>query len=143
MKESYSEGVAHHTGPESCAGIRKGVGEALTGGGAGRASSRETLLNRGADVLGRVWKATPDWPRSARPVWPGRQGPVSQLGCLARSRCLLQQVIRLLRCIICYREKAICYARVKLSRMALWPEFDTNRLLSGDSEKLQIDKSSP
>ena len=31
MKESYGEGLARHTGPESCAGLRKVSGEALTG----------------------------------------------------------------------------------------------------------------
>ena len=41
MKESYGEGVATHTGPESCAVAREGGGEALTGGRAGRVLSRE------------------------------------------------------------------------------------------------------
>jgi RNA-directed DNA polymerase len=36
MKELYIEGVATHGGPESCVGVRKGVGEALTGVRAGR-----------------------------------------------------------------------------------------------------------
>ena len=36
MKESYSESVASHTGPESCGVPRKGDAEALTGGSAGR-----------------------------------------------------------------------------------------------------------
>lgn len=31
MKVSHSEGLANHTGPESCAGIREDAGEALTG----------------------------------------------------------------------------------------------------------------
>jgi RNA-directed DNA polymerase len=31
MKEPYGEGVASHTGPESCAGRREAAGEALTG----------------------------------------------------------------------------------------------------------------
>ena len=31
MKESHTEGLASHGDPESCAGARKGVGEALTG----------------------------------------------------------------------------------------------------------------
>ena len=31
MKESYREGLATHSGPESCVIIRKGDGEALTG----------------------------------------------------------------------------------------------------------------
>ena len=37
MQESYGEGVASHTGPESCGAARKGRGEAVTGGRAGRA----------------------------------------------------------------------------------------------------------
>jgi len=41
MKESYVEGLAAHSGPESCVGVRKGGGEALTGVRAGRVSSRE------------------------------------------------------------------------------------------------------
>jgi hypothetical protein len=41
MKESYGEGPASHTGPESCAAAREGRGEALTGGRAGRVLSRE------------------------------------------------------------------------------------------------------
>ena len=41
MKVSYSEGVAIHTGSESCAFVRKGEGEALTGARAGQPLSRE------------------------------------------------------------------------------------------------------
>ena len=41
MKESYGKGLATHTGPESCAVVREGGGEALTGGRAGRVLSRE------------------------------------------------------------------------------------------------------
>ncbi len=44
MRESYSEGLASHTGPESWAGARKGAGEALTGVHAGQVSSCE--INR-------------------------------------------------------------------------------------------------
>ena len=40
MKESYVEGLASYGGPESCVHIREGVGEALTGGRAGRVLSR-------------------------------------------------------------------------------------------------------
>jgi len=32
VKVHDDEGVANHIGPESCAGLREGVGEALTGG---------------------------------------------------------------------------------------------------------------
>jgi len=35
MKTLYIEGVATHGGPESCVGVRKGAGEALTGVDAG------------------------------------------------------------------------------------------------------------
>ena len=44
MQESYVEGVATHDDPESCAGAREGVGEALTGARTGRVLSRE--INR-------------------------------------------------------------------------------------------------
>lgn len=46
MKEPYGEGAATHAGPESCAGVREGAGEALTGAHAGQASSREILSLR-------------------------------------------------------------------------------------------------
>ena len=51
MKESYGEGVASHTGPESCIVAREGEGEALTGVHAGWVLSRETLLDFGAPTL--------------------------------------------------------------------------------------------
>jgi hypothetical protein len=38
LKESYGEGLATHTGPESCAAVR----EAWTGERAGRVFSRES-----------------------------------------------------------------------------------------------------
>ena len=41
MKVSYSEGVATHTGSESCTVVRKDGGEALTGVRAGQPLSRE------------------------------------------------------------------------------------------------------
>ncbi len=52
MQESYGEGLAIHTGPESCAVDREVGGEALTGESAGRVSSREISGQlRGADVV--------------------------------------------------------------------------------------------
>jgi RNA-directed DNA polymerase len=51
MQESYGEGLATHTGPESCVGARKGDGEALTGGRIGRVLSRETKILRDADAV--------------------------------------------------------------------------------------------
>jgi len=41
MEVSYSEGLASHTGPESCVGVRKDEGEALTGVRTGWVLSRE------------------------------------------------------------------------------------------------------
>jgi hypothetical protein len=53
MRELYIEGVATHGGPESCAGVREGGGEALTGVRAGRAIEPRNHLIRGADVVSR------------------------------------------------------------------------------------------
>jgi hypothetical protein len=52
MKESYSEGLANHTGLGSYAGSREEVGGTLKEVRAGRVSSREiTAQNQGADVV--------------------------------------------------------------------------------------------
>lgn len=51
MRETYIEGVASHDGPESCAGSREGVGEALTGVRAGRAIEPRNHIDRGADAV--------------------------------------------------------------------------------------------
>jgi len=57
MKESYGEGIASHTGPKSCVGVRKGEGEALIGVHTGAVLSREIVappqggLLRGADAV--------------------------------------------------------------------------------------------
>ncbi len=51
MQESYGEGLAAHTGPESCAAVREDGSEALTGERAGRVFSRETNLLRDADAV--------------------------------------------------------------------------------------------
>ena len=54
MQEPYKEGVAHHLGPESCAGEGNLMGEALTGESVGQVWSSEitstsvpTLCNGG------------------------------------------------------------------------------------------------
>jgi len=52
MKESYSEGLANHTGLRSYAGVRKDVGGTLIEVRAGRVSSREmSAKNQGADSV--------------------------------------------------------------------------------------------
>lgn len=48
MRVPHVEEIANRNGPESCAQARKGMGEALTGGGTGRVLSREILTNFGA-----------------------------------------------------------------------------------------------
>ena len=45
----YDEDLANHIGPESCAVIREGVGEALTGECVGQPLSREIVAFSGAD----------------------------------------------------------------------------------------------
>jgi len=51
MKESYGEGLASHTDPESCGVTREGGVEALTGARAGRVFSRENIVLRDADAV--------------------------------------------------------------------------------------------
>ena len=59
MKESYVKGLANRDGPESCTGVRKGAGEALTGERAGRVLSREINLDRDADLVRRCGRPQP------------------------------------------------------------------------------------
>lgn len=51
MREPHIEGPASHDDPESCAGVRKDSGEALTGAHTGGVLSRETRCNQGADAV--------------------------------------------------------------------------------------------
>lgn len=51
MKKSHTEGVATHSGPESCACGRKDMGEALTGVHTGWVSSRVITFVLGADAV--------------------------------------------------------------------------------------------
>jgi RNA-directed DNA polymerase len=59
MKVSHVEGLANHSGPESCLDLPQGGGEALTGGRAGRPLSRERHLLRGADAVRRCGRPHP------------------------------------------------------------------------------------
>ena len=67
MKVPYDEGVANHIGPESCAGGREVVREALTGVRVGQPLSDETLLN-GAPMPSSRQKATWSGALSRAPV---------------------------------------------------------------------------
>lgn len=51
MEVSHGEGLARHTGPESCVPSLEGSDEALTGESAGRVLSRERGFVRDADAL--------------------------------------------------------------------------------------------
>jgi hypothetical protein len=51
MKKPHIEDLASHDDPESCAGLRKEAGEALTGARAGRVLSRENSYKQGADAV--------------------------------------------------------------------------------------------
>jgi len=51
-----TEGLANHSGPESCASIREGVSEALTGESAGQPLSCERLKSR-VPTRFETWKA--------------------------------------------------------------------------------------
>ena len=51
MQVHCDEGIANHIGPEPCAGIREGVGEASAGERAGQPLSRDRKLIPGADAV--------------------------------------------------------------------------------------------
>jgi RNA-directed DNA polymerase len=69
MQESYGEGLASHTGPESCAQYRKVRSEALTGVRAG-----EVIEPRKHDpVLGRALRGADALEESGRPHGTSRQ----------------------------------------------------------------------
>jgi RNA-directed DNA polymerase len=59
MKESYGEGLAGHTGPESCGATHERGVEALTGARTGWVFSRERQLLRGADAVRRRGRLHP------------------------------------------------------------------------------------
>ena len=52
MRDPYGEGLATHTGPESCGVLRKERVEALTGVRAGWVLRRERGALRDADAVG-------------------------------------------------------------------------------------------
>ena len=81
MKVSCSEGVAIHTGPESCATAREGRGEALTGDCIGQPLSRERILAPDADVVHWTEGTTDPSVMRAR----GRSGVVGDPGMCRRS----------------------------------------------------------
>ena len=57
VKVPYGEGLASHTGPESCGGVREGASEALTGVHVGRAIERRNTSSFGVLMLSNRQKA--------------------------------------------------------------------------------------
>ena len=68
MQVSYGEGLATHTGSESCVVADDRGREALTGVRAGRVLSHETGQLRGADAVGKVGRPHPE-PRYRERLW--------------------------------------------------------------------------
>ena len=72
MQVLYVEDLANHDDPESCVGIRKDAGEALTGEHAGRVLSREKFTVQGADAVeisGRQHGLVRYGERQSDPAW--------------------------------------------------------------------------
>jgi len=81
VRVRYVEGLAIHSGPESCAVIREGFSEALTGVRTGQPLSRERTIVPGADIVSKMESNTDG--RAMRA--PGRPGVVADPGMCARS----------------------------------------------------------
>jgi hypothetical protein len=79
MKESYGEGVAPHTGPESCAADRKVRGEALTGVRTGQPLSGETIQSGTPTLLSEAEGHTGDG--VLRESFPGPAPPETLCTC--------------------------------------------------------------
>ena len=70
MQVPYGEGVANRTGPEPCADVREGAGEASAGERTGQPLNRERPIIQGADTVpnveghthGRATRERPDDP---------------------------------------------------------------------------------
>ncbi len=82
MEVPCDEGVAIRIGPEPCAGIREGVGEASAGERAGQPLSRERFTTPGADAVRKAEGNTQGRASASAP----RPGAVADPGMRGRSR---------------------------------------------------------
>jgi hypothetical protein len=83
MKESHDQGLAHQIDPESCAPVREGGGEALTGADAGRPYTvPKAFLVPDADAHVGARKATPP----GSPSRENRPGPAGPQKCVHASK---------------------------------------------------------
>ena len=72
MEVHYDERVAIYIGPEPCAGVREGVGEASVGDGIGQPLNRESGIFSSADAL---WLAEGNTDRCViASAWTARRG---------------------------------------------------------------------
>ena len=94
MKEPYIEGVATHDGPESCVGVREGVGEALTGVRAGRAIEPRNQESGAPTPLSRPEGNIAGGVRRESPVGPARS---ENHGMHGTSKCENREIPRLAR----------------------------------------------
>jgi hypothetical protein len=72
VRVHYDEGVAIRIGPEPCAGVREGTGEASVGECTGQPLSRERLMIPGADAV--EWAEGNTYGRDSASVRMARRG---------------------------------------------------------------------
>jgi hypothetical protein len=80
MEELYTEGLATHGDPESCADAREGGGEALTGARAGRAIEPRNHRVRGADAVYESGRQHRQWRYREPLVGPARSETLCMYG---------------------------------------------------------------
>jgi hypothetical protein len=101
VKVRYDEGLTSHIGPESCAAVREGGGEALTGERAGQAIERRNIVLRKAHALLTAEGNTVmirlgedhAVPRRQRP-WHVRKSPAREPGALTTDHRLQGCLVR-------------------------------------------------
>src|ERR1039457_619669 len=84
MKELCIEGVATHDDPESCAGVRKGAGEALTGARAGRAIEPRNEVSPGRPRRWNDGRQHRPWRYARATAGPARSEKLSVYGIFMR-----------------------------------------------------------